>query len=83
MSTDTHKSIINNHDERFDWQQPFILHTDGVKVNLSVAIGENATNSPNITANPKSFPKTSHYMFDPTKYCGEASFKDISTLIHS
>ena len=83
MNTDTYKSIAIIHDEQSHWQQPFLLPTDDGQVDLSVAIGKNSTSPSNTSPDTNSLPNSSHYLFDPIKYCGPDSIEDISSLIHT
>ena len=83
MNTDTYKNIVTIQDEQSHWQQSFVVDTAKGQVDLSVAIGNNEKCPPNISCHTKKLPNCSHYLFDPKRFCGRDSIKDITALIQS
>ena len=63
-------TILNQHKNSCNWQQPLLFHDGKVELDLSVAVGANAITPPGASNQPTCFPNWSKYRFDPTVYSG-------------
>ena len=83
MNSDTTASLLEEHRRRSHWRQPLLSPVDETVVDLSVAVGTGAKTPAGSTSHPSVYPNNSRYLFDPSKYSGVGSLKQLTADIES
>ena len=83
MNSDTTASVLDEARMRSHWRQPLLLPIDETVLDLSVAIGTGAQTPAGATKQPLQYPKTSQYLFNPSKYTGVGALKELMADIQS
>ena len=83
MNADTTNAVLAEQEGQLQWEKPFLFPVGAIKVNLSVAMRNNAMTPPGATNQPKIFPTSSRYLFHPSIYNGVAALKQLTNDLQS